>query len=343
MKNVLGIDAAKFFGIGLIILAHVDQIIGITDRIATDHTAKILERLFHVMGYYGVSLFLVASGFGLALSLLNKQQINWKQWYLKKIGKIYILFWISYAFFLGFFFIGHKFWHAIPPTSITFKEFITTLLGIQAYFGYWGGHINAVYWFNTLIISLYAIFPLLFLFLRKFRWWKILLIFVASFIISYLVIGQDWKMFIYFFPDRIFEFSFGIMAAYFCFHKKELFSKTLYSILFFILAVIIFIVYFKILGNFMTVSLVLLTGPLLFSGFILLLEKISLQSLIAKVLHTGAQYSHALFLFHLPFFALYATHTLNRWELILVYIFSVLITTYFGQRLANRINFYFFK
>lgn len=343
MKNVLGIDAAKFFGIGLIILAHVDQIIGITDRVAVGKTAKILERLFHVMGYYGVSLFLVASGFGLALSLLNKQEINWKQWYLKKLGKIYILFWLSYAFFLIFFFVGHKFWHGIPPTSITFKEFITTFLGIQAYFGYWGGHINAVYWFNTLIISLYAIFPLLFVFLRKFRIWKILLIFLASFIISYLVIGLDWKMFIYLFPDRIFEFSFGIMAAYFYFHKKELFSKTIYSLLCFALAAVIFIAYFKILGDFMTVVLVLLTGPFLFFGFILLMEKISSQSLIAKVLHFGAQYSHALFLFHLPFFAIWATHKLERWEFIFVYIFFVLITSYFSQRLANKLHFYLFK
>lgn len=343
MKHVLGIDAAKFFGIGLIILAHVDQIIGITDRIATGQTAKILERLFHVMGYYGVSLFLVASGFGLALSLLNKQQISWRKWYLRKVGKIYILFWLSYAFFLAFFFIGHRFWHGIPPTSITLMEFITTLFGIQVYFGYWGGHINAVYWFNTLIISLYAIFPLLFLFLRKFRAWKIILIFLASFIISYLVISQDWKMFIYFFPDRLFEFSFGIMAAHFYFHKKELFAKKIYSLLCFAFAVIIFIVYFNVLGNFMTVFLVLLTGPLLFSGFVFLMEKISLQSFIAKILHTGAQYSHALFLFHLPFFAIWATHKLTRWEFILVYIFSVIITTYFGQRLANKLHFYFFK
>jgi peptidoglycan/LPS O-acetylase OafA/YrhL len=307
--KIISLDTAKAVGILFIILTHLNQVLKIDKYFLNPRPLYyLIERIFYVLGHYGVSLFLVASGFGLTFSLLKKGTDNWRQWYVKHLLKLFLLFWISYAFFFILFRYGHRFWTVFPHIPISLKEFVTTSLGIQACFGFFGGRINQVYWFNTLILSLYFIFPLLFLWLRTCRFQKSAILFIASFVSGLITIKYSLKIYRFLFAPHLFEFSFGIVVAYW-YSQQDVVNSICNGLrrwLPFSAAVGIFGLYFLIRGDTLTVLLVTLSGPLLFWGILVFTQNFSGRHLLAKLFHLVAQYSHALYLFHLPFLSMYS-------------------------------------
>ena len=65
-------------------------------------------RYFGWFGDQGVQLFLIASGFGLTWSLLNKQAgkpLNIRNFYFHRAERIYPLWWGAHLLFIGFWFL----------------------------------------------------------------------------------------------------------------------------------------------------------------------------------------------------------------------------------------------
>lgn len=334
-NTLISLSVAKAVGIIFIVVAHIDQVLGITDALDASILANHLaERLFHVIGHYGVSLFIVSSGFGLTYSLLRKDKRISGEWFTRRITRIYILFWISYAFFIIL--LG------LRPEGIdlSMEEFIVTLLGIQAFFGYWGGHVNGVYWFNTLILSLYVVFPVLFWLLRKGGQWKLLLILIVSLVSGYFILENvSLDAFRYLVVSRAFEFSAGIVLAYIYYRRGELLKQAWRGWVFLGLAAAIFAAYFYLLNSPALIALVLLSGPLLFVGLFALMDYVPARSWLNPAILFLEKHAHALFLFHLPFLPLFKNLiSVSRVSFIIVYLVTVTVVAVAAQYAADKIH-----
>ena len=108
------------------------------------------------LGFHGVGVFLVASGFGLSYSLAKSGGTpdGWLAWYGKRFVRLFPLYWIAHVIYLVSPFILR-----VEPTDY---RFILSFFGLRLYpldmiFFY----ANPAWWFFTLLIQLYLVFPLL--------------------------------------------------------------------------------------------------------------------------------------------------------------------------------------
>ena len=113
-----------------------------------------------------VALFVFLSGYGLAMQS-NKQQLGYIAFLRKRLKKLMVNYWVMWILFVSF---GFCFWglslHEIYGNHAYVKLFIN-LLGFQDLFGFYG--VNPTWWFYSLIILLYVLFPLLYKLMNSFN------------------------------------------------------------------------------------------------------------------------------------------------------------------------------
>ena len=106
-----------------------------------------------VLGGVGVNIFLFLSGYGLAISS-TKKELGIGQFYLRRLSKIIIPFWLSLAvFFLADYFFLHLSYGLVPV--------------VESFLGFFPSNnlyndVNSPLWFITLIIFYYLVFPFFF-------------------------------------------------------------------------------------------------------------------------------------------------------------------------------------
>jgi len=101
----------------------------------------------------GVDLFLFLSGFGLAVSALHRP-LTLKEFYTKRLSKIFLSLWIILIFFLALdFLVLHR---TYPLTEISLSFF-----GIFPRADLWQ-NINSPLWYITFILFYYITFPFIF-------------------------------------------------------------------------------------------------------------------------------------------------------------------------------------
>ena len=122
--------------------------------------------LFRWLGWFGehgVELFLVASGFGLAWGLLARQgsrPLDLKEFYLRRAGRIYPLWWGAHLAFMALWFLtGFGLSMADPATYLSFAG-IRVTPGLIYYFA-------PAWWYVGLLLQLYLVFPILWDSLRR--------------------------------------------------------------------------------------------------------------------------------------------------------------------------------
>lgn len=307
-QPLLFVDAAKAIGIALVVYTHINQVLHLFEFFLLNHQKKLFfffERGSYAIGHIGVSLFIVASGFGLAYSLSqSKKQPQWKQWFWKRFSRIYYLFWISFGLFLGGR-ITMELLSIKPGLESSIPEILLTAVGLQGLFGYWGGNVNAAYWFITLILCLYAVFPLLYQFLYTPRWWKMAVLALISGICGVLALHFfSMETFRVFFGAHLFEFSFGIVCARLYKSIESHHALHAAGVGALILLAHLYTATLAFTAIPITVLFVLTGGPLV---FIALLASNTLWSgpYLSRVVKRVAHYSYAVYLFHLPFIGLY--------------------------------------
>jgi peptidoglycan/LPS O-acetylase OafA/YrhL len=185
-KNLIILDLLKGTAILWIILNHVVEAIGdapligypntywppITDRIAQlqpkdfgDWT--ILGNLLRYLGWsgdHGVALFLIASGVGLTWGRLRRlesqQPDRWSEFLGRRLGRLYPMWFLVHGFFMV---TGLFLSWGLSPLD---KRTLISLSGLRLS-GSTIYYFSPAWWFVTLLLQLYLIYPLLWKGLRR--------------------------------------------------------------------------------------------------------------------------------------------------------------------------------
>ena len=146
-----------------------------------------------------VGIYVVLSGYGLAESI-KKKGLDLGAFYKRRLLKLYMNYWLIALIFvpIGVWFMGRSL------TSVygehVMQGFMLQMLGLHMFtwvsYGY-----NATWWFMSLIIVLYAIFPLVDALTKKFHLWFVAFTAVLLFVPIPLV--NDW----------IFPFTVGVYLS----------------------------------------------------------------------------------------------------------------------------------
>jgi peptidoglycan/LPS O-acetylase OafA/YrhL len=185
-KNLIILDLLKGTAILWIILNHVVEAIGdspsigypvtdwppLADRIAQlqprDFGAwTIVGNLLRYLGWsgdHGVALFLIASGMALTWGRLrrleSRQPDHWSQFLGRRLGRLYPMWFLVHGFFMvTALLIG---WGLSPLD----KRTLISLLGLRLS-GSTIYYFSPAWWFVTLLLQLYLIYPLLWKGLRR--------------------------------------------------------------------------------------------------------------------------------------------------------------------------------
>jgi len=111
-----------------------------------------------------VHMFFVLSGYGLTLSLLKKGTVDWAAWARKRFRKIVVPYWVAVV--ITFAVANLSLYWAPGGASYSW----TTLLAYLAFlrnFDVPGHAMNPAFWFMPVLIGFYALFPLMFLVLKR--------------------------------------------------------------------------------------------------------------------------------------------------------------------------------
>lgn len=146
-----------------------------------------------------VAIYVLLSGYGLAESA-KKKKLEILSFYKKRAIKLYMNYWLIALIF-------------IPIGTLFMGRSLESVFGENAYFGLFiqmtGIHMftdvgygyNATWWFISLIIVLYAIFPFVFSLAEKFKLW--FLAFCAAVLFVPIPLINDW----------IFPFAVGVYLS----------------------------------------------------------------------------------------------------------------------------------
>ena len=120
------------------------------------------------LGYQGVHLFLVLSGFGLTWSLARRSlaaDLDLRQFLQRRLGRVFPIYWVAHLFFLLFQALVGQLVDQ-PKISPLDGRFYLSLAGLrflpETFF-----YISPAWWYFWLILQLYLVFPLLWAWLRR--------------------------------------------------------------------------------------------------------------------------------------------------------------------------------
>jgi peptidoglycan/LPS O-acetylase OafA/YrhL len=214
LKRHVLLDIIRIAAVTLLLIAHIGQTL--------NHP---IGRAFGIRGFYHVSLgglavtlFLILSG--LALELQNRKSIRYRNFMIKRIFRIYPVYYLALIIGIIFYFyeVFQKGQSVISIFSVTEPwDVLLSLTGCYAFAGQWGGPFLPTSWFIGLIMSMYLVYPFMSKTVRRKPYSAIFLAFIVSAFTRY-ILGQypllphrplDW------FPlCRVFEFTLGIFLAH---------------------------------------------------------------------------------------------------------------------------------
>jgi len=147
-----------------------------------------------LMSKMAVAIFVFLSGFGVYRSY-RKSQAPLGQYYLQRLKRIYLPFWIAWVVFVpsGVFFFGRTL-SSVYGHDIGIR-LVENVLGIQMFFGFYG--YNPTWWFVSLILGLYLISPVVFYLLDRLG---VVALFLAALTILVPFEFRFWFITIYIFP-----------------------------------------------------------------------------------------------------------------------------------------------
>ncbi|MFC3852544.1 acyltransferase family protein [Salinispirillum marinum] len=159
MTRSLLLDVFRIGAITLVFMAHFGQLL---DAPLGDFFG--IKNFYYVsLGGIGVTLFLVLSGLLAGLTDAPKR-LSYGAYLLKKARRIYPLYWLTLPLsILGYWLSG---WLLEGDGPALFPngagvDVLGSVTGFYAWWGMWGGPYNPPSWFIGLILSMYAVFPLL--------------------------------------------------------------------------------------------------------------------------------------------------------------------------------------
>jgi peptidoglycan/LPS O-acetylase OafA/YrhL len=137
------------------------------------------------LGFHAVGVFIILSGWTLMQSTMRRAEsgaIAWGSWYRARFLRLYPMYWVAHLVYLLSPFVAR-----LEPVD---GRIILSLLGlsfidIQMNFMY----LNAAWWYFSMLIQFYLIFPLLFLMARRLGpWWFLVFACAAGFFARYVLL-----------------------------------------------------------------------------------------------------------------------------------------------------------
>ena len=136
------------------------------------------------LGKICVAMFLFCSGYGLSIQYDKTISTSSGMFYtirstiafiLKRLIKFYTAYWFVFLVFvpITILFFNRSLADAYGENVSITKCLLYDILGLQGFQSY-----NITWWFNKLIILLYFLFPILFVFVKKTKWFGLLLCFI---------------------------------------------------------------------------------------------------------------------------------------------------------------------
>ena len=139
------------------------------------------------LGFHAVGVFIILSGWTLMQSTMRRAgsgsaAVGWGAWYRARFLRLYPMYWVAHLVYLL-----SPFQARLEPVD---SRIILSLLGlrfidIEMNFMY----LNAAWWYVSMLIQFYLIFPLLFLAARRFGpWWFLLVACAVGFFARYMLL-----------------------------------------------------------------------------------------------------------------------------------------------------------
>jgi peptidoglycan/LPS O-acetylase OafA/YrhL len=138
------------------------------------------------LGFHAVGVFIILGGWTLMQSTMRRAEsgpeVTWGAWYRARFLRLYPMYWVAHLVYLLSPFVAR-----LEPVD---GRIILSLLGlrfidIQMNFMY----LNAAWWYFSMLIQFYLVFPLLFLTARRLGpWWFLLIACAAGFFARYMLL-----------------------------------------------------------------------------------------------------------------------------------------------------------
>ena len=116
---------------------------------------------FSYFGHYGVQLFIFMSSYGLYLGYRNKN-VKWLNFMRKRVGKLYPTLFLGIMLVMLIWIFGLQL-----PRLAVLKSILIKFTLLHGFIPNEALSISGPWWFFSVIVQLYALFPLLLLVLRK--------------------------------------------------------------------------------------------------------------------------------------------------------------------------------
>lgn len=195
MKRLLWLDVSKALAIFFVVYFHFFRTYFEHGTPPTDDwsglaagTLTILKMVWlkvSGLGFHAVGVFIILSGWALMQSTARRAEsggVAWNAWYRARFLRLYPMYWVAHLLYLLSPFVAR-----LEPVD---SRIVLSLLGLRFIditmnFMY----LNAAWWYFSMLIQLYLIFPLLFWAAQKLGPWTFLLIACAiGFFTRYLML-----------------------------------------------------------------------------------------------------------------------------------------------------------
>lgn len=208
------LEGVKFLAILWIAWYHIDQMI------MPENSEVVSIRSLASLGFSGVNVFLLLSGLGLTFSMSRTQlksslswhKLPWKSFFIRRLLRIYPLYFFAHFLFLVFGIIQGK--YADMPLDV---GFLLSITGLRVFFPKYFWYGPDAFWFVGLIIQFYVLFPFLFLLLTKTKNTKFLFLIFIACIFSRLITINSENSYIFMLglaPNRLAEFCVGMVVGF---------------------------------------------------------------------------------------------------------------------------------
>ena len=177
-----------------------------------EHPNEFINLIFSYLGHYGVQLFIFISGFGLAISMINRPR-TWESFIVTRLKRLYPLLLVGILFFI----LSYMQIFAKPIGFYEKKELVYKLLLIHTLVPDSGLSVCGPWWFFGLVFQLYLLFPYLNRWIGKWGWKAFAVICVVSYAMIFLlrsVCLQHNVSIMMNAPGHLPEFCLGILLAY---------------------------------------------------------------------------------------------------------------------------------
>ncbi|MFV0469206.1 MAG: acyltransferase family protein [Dysgonomonas sp.] len=148
--------------------------------VVADNPLTIFNSVLSYFGHFGVELFVFSSGFGLTKKYMANDKISYKDYIVPRLTKIYSLMLFGLVVIFSILFYKYTF-EQMLKISVWFLSMLKNLSYTRIYsdFGVW--------WFFSLIVQLYLLFPFLYKYIDKKKEQGFYILLIAVYALIYVL------------------------------------------------------------------------------------------------------------------------------------------------------------